>query len=254
MRIGILGAMPEEVALLRADLSGASEARLGGRRYLRGRLYGADAVLTFSRMGKVASAATAATLIARFRADLVVFTGVAGAASRSLRIGDVVVADRLVQHDLDARPLYPRFEAPLLGVSRFPAAARLRALARRAAAEFLARDLREQVPPATLRAFHIRRPRAVTGLIASGDQFIAGPGRLRAIARSLPGLQCVEMEGAAVAQVCHEHRVPCAVIRTISDRADHSAAIDFSRFVASVASPYSRGILRRLLPRLAANG
>ena len=249
MRIGLMGAIEEEVALVRAELESSTVHQLGGRRYHQGRLHGCDVVLVFSRMGKVAAAATAATLIDRYGVQAVIFSGVAGSASADLNIGDIVVGRELVQHDLDARPLFPRFEVPLLGVSRFrPPASWLRA-AVRAAREFAREDLVASIGPAAATAFGIRRPVAREGLIASGDRFIDDRAELGAIRRTLPGLLCVEMEGAAVAQVCHEHRVPCVVIRAISDRADHAAPVDYPRFIREVASHYSRGILRRLLPR-----
>ena len=114
-----------------------------------------------------------------------------------------------------------------------------------AASRFVSDELASDVSRETLRAFGITTPRVTSGLIASGDQFVSGPQRLAAIRAVLPGVQCVEMEGAAVAQVCHGYQVPLGVIRVISDLADHNAGIDFSRFIAAVASHYSRGIIRR---------
>src|SRR6185295_19470876 len=95
-------------------------------------------------------------------------------------------------------------------------------------------------------AFSITTPRVTAGLIASGDQFINDAQILAAIGRALPGLMCVEMEGAAVAQVCHSFGVPLGVVRVISDQADHKAGIDFAKFIAAVASHYSRGIIRQM--------
>ena len=104
-------------------------------------------------------------------------------------------------------------------------------------------DIAEEV----LAAFGVRSPALTTGLIASGDRFIAHPDELAALRRDLPDLQCVEMEGAAAAQVCHEHGVPFVVVRAISDKADHSAVIDFTGFIREVASVYARGVVRRFL-------
>jgi adenosylhomocysteine nucleosidase len=88
------------------------------------------------------------------------------------------------------------------------------------------------------------------GTIASGDQFIAHPEKLEELRTSIPDLLCVEMEGAAVAQVCHEYGVPFLVIRTISDKADHSAPVDFMSFIEETAKEYSYGILRKLVPKV----
>src|SRR5450631_2031071 len=101
MKIGILGALPEEIDRLHADLKHVKETMVGGRSYLSGELLGFDCVIVFSRWGKVAAASTATVLIDRFGVDLVVFLGVAGAAVPHLQVGDIVIADTLVQHDLD---------------------------------------------------------------------------------------------------------------------------------------------------------
>ncbi len=253
MKVGILGAMPQEVALLQKDLRDARRQTRGMREYLEGTLYGKQAVLVFSRMGKVAAASTVTTLIEVFGVDLVVFTGVAGAASPELAIGDVVIGQSLVQHDLDARPLFRRFEVPLLDRVVFEAPADLVALARASAELYLHSQLRDDIPGATLSAFGITPPpRLHAGLIVSGDRFIADPAMLAALraalaSAGLPAPLCVEMEGAAVAQACYEHEIPVIVMRTISDKADHSAAVDFVPFVDQIASHMTRGIVRRLI-------
>src|ERR1700719_2936150 len=109
MKLGIVGAMPQEIALLQLDLEHARGQTRGMRQYLQGTLYGKDVVLVFSRCAKVAAASTATTLIEVFGVDLVVFTGVAGATDPSLEVGDVVIGTSLIQHDLDPRPLFRRF-------------------------------------------------------------------------------------------------------------------------------------------------
>lgn len=256
MRLGVVGAMPQEVALLQRDLGNVRRQTRGMREYLQGTLYGKDAVLVLSRMAKVAAASTVTTLIEAFGVDLVVFTGVAGAADPRLEIGDVVIGTTLAQHDLDARPLFRRFEVPLLERIAFEAPPGLISLARQSAELYLHKDLRTDVPVETLQAFGIQgHPKVVEGLVVSGDQFIANPEilaglRSALVAAGLPAPQCVEMEGAAAAQVCYEHAIPIIVLRTISDKADHSAAIDFVAFVERVASHFTRGIVRELITRL----
>ena len=253
MKVGIVGAMQQEIALLKADIKNARTQTRGMRDYVEGRLYGKDAVLVFSRWAKVAAASTVTTLIEVFGVDLVVFTGVAGAADPALDIGDVVIGTCLVQHDLDARPLFSRFEVPLLGKVAFEVQPALVSLARESARPYLDGGVLDDIGAPTLGAFGIRPPpRLHEGLIVSGDQFVADPvtmARLRAAVMDagLPAPLCVEMEGAAVAQVCHEHAVPMLVVRIISDKADHSAAVDFLPFVDAVASRFSRGITRELI-------
>lgn len=249
MKIGIMGAMQEEVAGLLRYLEEPVRTTCGMRDYHTGRLSGHDAVVVFSRWGKVAAASTATTLIERHGVDFIVFTGVAGAIDPALNVGDIVIADALVQHDLDASavPGIRRFEVPLLGVRTFPVDTRVVDRALASAWHFIREDMAQAVPAETLAAFGIASPRACAGLIASGDQFIASPAKAAALARELPGLRCVEMEGAAVAQVAHEHGIPCVVLRTISDKADHTAGVDFPRFLTGIASPFTCGVVLRFL-------
>lgn len=215
---------------------GATTQRIGMRDYHQGTLHGQPCVIALTRVGKVAAAATAATLLSEFKVDRVVFTGLAGGVATTVKVGDVVIGSALAQHDLDARPLFPRHEVPLLHTDRFATSDALSALLMRCAAEFLA-----ELPAAP--AVHL-------GLIATGDQFINNAGTVMQLRADMPEALCVEMEGAAVAQVCYEFNVPCAVLRTISDRADEDSHIDFPIFLRDVASVYSAGILRRFLAAL----
>jgi len=246
----VMTAMEEEFRRLRETLSDAEVIERGGRRYLSGRIAGRPVVAVFSRWGKTAAASTATTLIERFGAARLLFTGVAGAASPDLGIGDLVVADRLLHHDLDARPFIRRFEVPLLDLVEIPTDPAMNRTALDAAAAVLAEDLDTIAAPPLRAAFRIDRPRVHEGLVASGDRFISDPAEVAALRTALPALLAVEMEGAAVAQVCYEHGVPCAVVRTISDRADHAAPIDFARFVSEVASRFSERVVVRVLERL----
>jgi len=256
MKVGIMGAMPQEISLLQQALRNTRRQTRGMREYLQGTLYDKDAVLVFSRCAKVAAASTATTLIEVFGVDLIVFTGVAGAADESLEVGDVVVGTALVQHDLDARPLFRRFEVPLLDKIVFEAPPKLVALAERSAELYLHTQLGQDVSPESLSAFGIKPPPKVrTGLIVSGDQFIANPETLISLrsallSAGLPAALCVEMEGAAVAQVCHEHGIPVIVMRAISDMADHSAAIAFTPFVEQIASHLTCGIVREMISQI----
>ncbi len=239
--------MPQEIEHVVRDVRADRVLERGMRTYHVGSLHGRECVVTLSRVGKVAAAATVMHLILELGVSEIIFTGVAGAMSPELKVGDVVIASELIQHDLDARPLFPQFEAPLLGVSRFGVeVARVKA-AEDAARRYLADDFVESIQQADRDRFNLLAPRVCTGLIASGDQFITSAAARDAIRAALPDALCVEMEGAAVAQVCFEHDVPLTVIRTISDAADDSAPVDFSAFIEQVASEYSRGIVRRLL-------
>jgi len=245
--LGIVGAMPEEVARLTAELTGSEVVERGMRRYHVGELWGTPVVLVVSRIGKVAAASTATHLVAEFGVTSLVMTGVAGAVDPTLRVGDLVVASRLAQHDLDASPIYPRFEAPLLGRVWFDADAGIRERLEAAARAFVDYDLGSTLDGETLHDLGIDTPRVAVGPIASGDRFIADATHTRAIADALPGTLCVEMEGAAVAQVGYEHGVPFGVIRAISDSADHAAADGFGRALPALAGAYTHGVMRRYL-------
>ena len=239
MKIGIVGAMPQEIDLIREDFETDTVHEIAGRAYHSGKFCGVDAVLVFSRWGKVAAASTATTLIERFAVDCIIFTGVAGAVSPLLNVGDIVIADKLLQHDFDVSMFgnFEKFEIPLLGISRFPVDAKLVELAKRAAEDYL--DGRGN-RATTGQRVHV-------GTIGSGDQFMADTEKIEALRVAIPDLLCVEMEGAAVAQVCHEYGIPYEVIRTISDKADHSAAMDFITFIRDIARHYSHGILKRMV-------
>jgi adenosylhomocysteine nucleosidase len=234
-RLAIVGALHEEIAAIRPCLAGARVQRRGGRDFVHGRLDGHDVILVRSGIGKVAAAATAALLLDAFDARALLFTGVAGGVGAGVRVGDIVVARELLQHDMDASPLFPRFEVPLTGRARFGADAAWTARLARAA-----RTVAGARAHAGAAAVH-------EGLVASGDRFVSTRAQGDALRAALPGLLAVEMEGAAVAQVCHDFDRPFAVVRTISDRADDAAHGDFLRFAAEVAAPYSRDLVRAAL-------
>jgi adenosylhomocysteine nucleosidase len=243
--LGIMAALPQElgdlVEAMRAE-SGVRTVTHGRRDYHLGTVHGAPCVVTLARIGKVAAAATVSALIHAFDVDAVVFTGVAGGVGREVRIGDVVVADTLTQHDLDASPLFPRFEVPLLGVSRFAADQALADQLAAATERFVAEE-----GPALAARFGTQLAKVHRGLIISGDQFVASAAAVEALREALPDALAVEMEGAAIAQVCHEYGVPCAIVRTISDTADAHAPASFASFLTEIAGTYSNGILKRFL-------
>ncbi len=238
----ILSALIDEQRGLLELLQQPQKVTHGGRHFWLGNLHGQPVVLALSKIGKVAAATTTTALIERFGVQRIVFTGVAGGLGAGVNVGDVVVATYFVQHDLDASPLYPRYEVPLYAKARFASDAALMRLLFTAASAALAADSATQVFPGA---------RVHQGLIASGDRFVSGLDESSALRAALAGaghdVLAVEMEGAAVAQVCHDYRVPFAAVRTISDRADDSAHLDFPDFVDRVASRYAGAIVQRFL-------
>jgi adenosylhomocysteine nucleosidase len=243
MMLAILSALKEEQAGLSDLLSNKELLTYAGRRFVTGFIHKQPVVLALSGIGKVAAATTATALIERYGAKRIVFTGVAGGLGEGVQVGDVVLGTHYVQHDMDASPLFPRFEVPLYGAAHFTAHADLIATLSIAAHAHL-ETLSSQLDPKNSNPHRPRRLAVHHGLIASGDRFVSSVREAQTLCAALPAALCVEMEGAAVAQVCHDYAIPFAALRTISDRADDQAHVDFPAFVREVAGPYALGILR----------
>jgi adenosylhomocysteine nucleosidase len=240
--LAIVSALHQELAALlaRGREADFERQRHAGRDFLIGRLHDVPVVLVLCGVGKVAAATTATLLAERFGVGALVFTGVAGGLGPGVKVGDLVLADELLQHDMDASPLFPRFEVPLTGRSRFPADAALTQALATACEAVLAQP---QPFGAAAEALGVSRPALHRGLILSGDRFVGAAAECAALRQALPDALAVEMEGAALAQACHDLGLPFAVLRSISDRADDSAHIDFMRFIDEVASRASAAIV-----------
>ena len=231
--LAIVAALYEELSAWLAQLPDKRCERVAGRDVWLAHWRGQSVVVTLSGIGKVAAATTATLLIQRFGVGRIVFTGVAGGLGVGVAVGDVVVARRFLQHDMDASPLVPRHEVPGYGRAHFDADTAL--------SDDLVRACTQ-----ALRDMGLSQERLHQGLIISGDQFVSDSASAQALQQALPEALAVEMEGAAFAQVCFDHGVPLAVVRTISDRADDDAHSDFAQFLRDFASPYSQAVLTRL--------
>lgn len=240
--IGIISAMQEEVQSLLESLENQKRVTKGMRTYYVGTLFNQDCVIVFSRWGKVAAAATTTQLINDYDVKEIIFTGVAGALDSSLNIGDIVIGNELYQHDLNATPFYQRFHIPILDLKSISVKTNERL--EKSTYQFLA-NYHTHIEKKESDAFDIVNPKVVNGDIATGDQFISSKEKILELKNDLPNLLCVEMEGAAVGQVCLEYDIPFSIIRIISDKANDNAHIDFSRFASSIASNYALGILQR---------
>jgi len=217
MTIGVIGAMQEEIELLLAGMEEPRTLQHAGMTYYEGSFKGKNIVLTRSGVGKVNAAVCTQVLIDRFGAEAVVFTGVAGAVDPALNIGDIVVSTSCVQHDVDVSALgFPRGMIPFQEVSEYRSDDRLVALAEEAG-----------------RALFPGRCR--TGKVLSGDQFIADRDTVKSLHEQFGGA-CTEMEGAAVAQVCHMNGVPHVVIRSMSDKATARPTVNFAEFTVEAAN------------------
>lgn len=240
MTLAIVSALADEQNGFRAALRDARQVRRAQRDFHVGQWQSQPVVLALSGIGKVAAASTASTLIEAFDVRRMVLTGVAGGLDPSVQVGDTVIASDFLQHDLDASPLFERYVVPHYGCKTL-------------ACDLALSDL---LALAVQRAGEISPSRAAShrGLIVSGDRFI-GDAQIALQLRqdiSSAGYRplAVEMEGAALAQVCRDHGVPFAAMRTISDRADETAHVDFQTFVQSVAGPRALAVLRQLMALL----
>ncbi|GAA3407181.1 5'-methylthioadenosine/adenosylhomocysteine nucleosidase [Paenibacillus hodogayensis] len=215
-KIGLIGAMAEEIEKIEQGLEDVVVAEKAGIRFQTGRFRGKSVVLCKSGVGKVNAAVCTQLLIDSFGVDAIIFTGVAGALDPSLDIGDIVISTECQQHDMDASPLgFPRGTIPFAETSVFRADAALVALAVQASER-------------------LEQGHTVQGRVLSGDQFIADRDTVRLLHEQLGGA-CTEMEGSAVAQVCAMNGVPYVVIRSMSDKADGSANVNFAEFAAASA-------------------
>jgi len=248
-RIGIVTAMDEEFMLLGRHCTAQKKTSIGPRLFRVGNIGRHEVVLVRSRIGKVAAATTATILIHSFDVDAIFFTGVAGGIAPGISIGHVVVADRVIQHDFDLKGVlgYERFMIPPQRQTHMDTSADLgRVLLRAANALVTDREYR------TALSRHVNaEPRVHIGLVGSGDAFVAGGAHREDLRSTLPDLLCVEMEGAAVAQVCSEHDIPCAIARIISDSADEHSLEHFEKFIETVAAVGSEKLMLRFLSELA---
>lgn len=209
-----MGAMPEEVAPLLKALGTYSETTYAGNTYYEGTYVNHELVIAYSKIGKVFSSLTAATMIEHFGAEKLLFSGVAGGINPELKIGDLIVATQLCQHDLDITAFGHPYGYVPEGSQFVKSDSALVATAKTVASE-LNKSLRE-------------------GIIATGDQFVASEARKNWI-ESTFNADALEMEGASVAVVCDALNVPFFILRAISDTADMDASFSFDEFMESSA-------------------
>jgi adenosylhomocysteine nucleosidase len=247
--------MQEEVGLLAQQVQHPRRAVVAGRTMTIGTLCGQRVLVVFSRWGKVAAASTTARAIAYCIATTgkppegMLFVGVAGAVDDTLKVGDIVVADALWQHDLDASPLFAPMQIPLTERTHLDADHELSNRLHTAADSFVRTEMAGCIAPAVLGRYGLvaRPPQVWRGGIATGDQFISCGHKRGDIKHRIPRALAVEMEGAAVAQVCHDDEVPLAVLRVISDNAGESAPHDFTAFLRDIADVMIVNIVQVML-------
>ncbi|SFV89720.1 Menaquinone via 6-amino-6-deoxyfutalosine step 2 [hydrothermal vent metagenome] len=222
MKIAIMGAMPEEIEPLIEKLDNVTTTIYAANKYYEGTYKGKEIVVAYSKIGKVFATLTATMLIEKFGCDILLFSGVAGAISDELKIGDLIIADGLCQHDLDITAFGHPFGYVPEGEVCIPTDVGLRNIAKEVAS---AKGI-------TLKE----------GVIATGDQFIANPEKKEWIGEVFKA-HAIEMEGASVAVVCNVLNVPFFILRAISDAADMDASFNFDAFLESSAKTSADFIL-----------
>lgn len=230
MKVGIIGAMEQEVTLLRDRIAQRETFTRAGCEIYSGKLNGVDVALLKSGIGKVSAAMGTTLLLEHCRPDVVINTGSAGGLAAALNVGDIVVSDEARYHDADVTA-FGYEPGQMAGCpAAFPADAALISLAEGAIASL--------------------KLNAVRGLIVSGDAFINGAAPLARIRATFPQAVAVEMEATAIAHVCHQFGVPFVVVRAISDVADKASHLSFDEFLA-VAAQQSSHMVEAMLQALA---
>ncbi len=230
MKLGIIGAMAVEVELLKERMQNKTVEKIGKMEFCQGTLQGTQVVVVQCGVGKVHAAMCAQILCDRYEVTHIVNTGVAGSLDAQLDIGDVVVSEDAMYHDFDCSYVgYPAGQVPGQDVVSFPADDRLIALAMESS---------ESLKPGHTKL----------GRVATGDQFVCSTQQKEHII-AVTNARCTEMEGAAIAQVAYSNGVPFVILRAISDKADHSAQMDypaFEKMAAEHCAAVTEGLARRM--------
>ena len=232
MNIAIIGAMEEEVTILRDKLENITTTVVAGCEYYTGTINGASVILGKSGIGKVNAALSTALLLERFSPDVVINTGSAGGFLSTLNVGDVVISSEVRHHDVDVTAFgYEYGQVPGMPAA-FTADSKLIEVAKKAAE-------------------NVQGMQIVEGLIATGDSFMNDPVRVDYVREKMPELYAAEMEAAAIAQVCHSFKTPFVVIRALSDIAGKESNVSFEQFLVKAAENSSQ-LIENMLTELQA--
>ncbi len=211
-KIGIIGAMDEEIIKLKERMLDVKVTVKASMEFHAGTLEGKKVVVVRSGIGKVNAAVCTQILVDDYNVDAVINTGIAGSLKNEINIGDIVISTDTLQHDMDARAFgYAVGQIPRMEVLSFPADQTLISQAEKSC-----REVNPEIG-------------VFQGRVVSGDQFIADAAVKDTIATNFSGY-CTEMEGAAIGQAAYLNQIPYVVIRSISDKADNSASMDYPTF------------------------
>lgn len=216
MKIAIIGAMEEEVSLLRSNITDKQMNEVAGCEFTSGQIGEKEVILLKSGIGKVNAAMSTTILLVKYKPDLIINTGSAGGYNPQLNIGDLVISTEVRHHDVDVTI----FDYEYGQVPQMPPA-------------FLADP--SLIETALKAVKNIEGIQAVEGLIATGDSFMNDPERVEFVRNKFPNLQAVEMEAAAIAQVAYQFKVPFVIIRSLSDIAGQESNISFDEFLDKAA-------------------
>ena len=226
MKIGIIGAMKIEVEKICSMAENVKKEKVGGIEFNVGELCGHQVIIAVCGVGKVFAAMCAQAMILNYSPDAIINTGVAGALASELRVGDVAVAENVVQHDMDTSPIGdPVGLISGINMVQIPADEKISSSLKKTAADL--------------------GMTCLSGTIASGDQFIADKAKKAYIKNTFSAIAC-EMEGAAIGQVCYVNGTPFGILRSISDNGDESAGMSYDKFIG-VAVENSVKILTEFL-------
>ncbi|MDO9826467.1 5'-methylthioadenosine/S-adenosylhomocysteine nucleosidase [Glaesserella parasuis] len=226
MKIGIIGAMAQEVEILLSYMAEPKLTEIVGCKIYEGKINNTDVALLQSGIGKTAAAMGTALLLQLAKPEMVINTGSAGGLDANLNVGDIVISTEVRHHDVDVTAFgYEKGQLPAN-----PAA-------------FMAN---EQLAQIAIKETEKAGFNAVSGLICSGDLFVNGSDMIARIRNDFPSVKAVEMEAASIAQVCHAFQVPFVVVRAISDVADKESHLSFDEFLPLAAEKSSEIVLAML--------
>lgn len=230
MKIAVIGAMEEEVELLRAQLTNATTETIANSEITSGIIDGKEVILLKSGIGKVNAAMSTTILLSKYQPDVVINTGSAGGFDTELEVGAVVISDEVRHHDCDVTA----FGYEIGQMAGMPAAYKSDEKLMKVAAEAVA---------------EVGKHKSAVGLICSGDVFMADPVRVEEVRKNFPTMKACEMEAAAVAQVCYQFGTPFVVIRALSDIAGKQSDLSFDEFLP-VAAKHSTEIVLKAISKL----
>ncbi|MDR1521367.1 MAG: 5'-methylthioadenosine/adenosylhomocysteine nucleosidase [Streptococcaceae bacterium] len=226
MKIGIIGAMEEEIKIIKQNLKNLQRWMCAGVIFHKGIIKNHKVILVQSGIGKVQSAITATLLIHEFKVEAIINTGSAGGIGKDLSVGDVVLSEETAYFDVDVTGFNYRY-GQLPGQPLYFKASKYLLSSMKQVAE-------KMNQPVNL------------GLIVTGDSFVNNLDKIKDIKKHFPKALAVEMEGAAISQVAHQFRIGCLIVRTISDTADENATVNFDEFIIEAGEKSAKMVLQFL--------